>query len=173
MKRIVVLKWPWASNAHVSVTCHLSPGSLLCCCDLLWPLSFVKLPWFNCQICVWLIWPSVTWYFLKFVSFLFLLILKTEIFTYLLSYIFSGLAGIAAIAIGRALYYRRYKRLASKYQHVEFSQYLIHTRVYAQGFFVVCATSIVAKPVFEYLWKKYVKPEDPSPSDQPKSSTNE
>lgn len=74
-----------------------------------------------------------------------------------------GLAGIAAIAIGRALYYRRYKRLASKYQHVEFSQYLIHTRVYAQGFFVVCATSIVAKPVFEYLWKKYVKPEDPSP----------
>lgn len=104
---------------------------------------------------------------------MFLLILKTEIFTNLLSYTFSGLAGIAAIAIGRALYYRRYKRLASKYQHVEFSQYLIHTRVYAQGFFVVCATSIVAKPVFEYLWKKYVKPEDPSPSDQTKSSTNE
>lgn len=84
-----------------------------------------------------------------------------------------GLAGIAAIVLGRALYYRRYKRLASKYQHVEFSQYLIHTRVYAQGFFVVCATSIVAKPVFEYLWKKYVKPEDPSPSNQPNSTTNE
>lgn len=165
MKWIVVLKWPWASNAHVSVTCHLSPGSLLCCCDLLWPLSFVKLPWFVKFV--------FDWFDLQFVSFLFLLILKTEIFTNLLSYIFSGLAGIAAIAIGRALYYRRYKRLASKYQHVEFSQYLIHTRVYAQGFFVVCATSIVAKPVFEYLWKKYVKPEDPSPSDQPKSSTNE
>lgn len=110
---------------------------------------------------------------LKICQFFVFVNLETEIFTYLLSYIFSGLAGIAAIAIGRALYYRRYKRLASKYQHVEFSQYLIHTRVYAQGFFVVCATSIVAKPVFEYLWKKYVKPEDPSPSDQPKSSTNE
>lgn len=84
-----------------------------------------------------------------------------------------GLAGIAAIAIGRALYYNRYKRIAGKYQHVEFSQYLIHTRVYAQGFFVVCATSIVAKPVFEYLWKKYVKPEEPSPSNQPKSNPNE
>lgn len=99
--------------------------------------------------------------------------LETEIFTIQHCYIFSGLAGIAAIVLGRALYYRRYKRLASKYQHVEFSQYLIHTRVYAQGFFVVCATSIVAKPVFEYLWKKYVKPEDPSPSNQPKSTTNE
>lgn len=99
--------------------------------------------------------------------------METEILTILLCNIFSGLAGIAAIVLGRALYYRRYKRIASKYQHVEFSQYLIHTRVYAQGFFVVCATSIVAKPVFEYLWKKYVKPEDPSPSDQPKSTTNE
>lgn len=172
MKWIVVLKWPWASNAHVSVTCHLSPGSLLCCCDLLWPLSFVKLPWFVKFVFDWFdLQLHGTFKNLSF--FLFLLILKTEILTNLLSYIFSGLAGIAAIAIGRALYYRRYKRLASKYQHVEFSQYLIHTRVYAQGFFVVCATSIVAKPVFEYLWKKYVKPEDPSPSDQTKSSTNE
>ncbi|XP_022287157.1 uncharacterized protein LOC111099928 [Crassostrea virginica] len=71
-----------------------------------------------------------------------------------------GLAGIATFVIGRILYYGTYKKKASKYQTVRLSNYVIATRFYAQGFFVLCAASIVVKPVCEYLWKKYVKGED-------------
>ncbi|XP_061181561.1 uncharacterized protein LOC133190107 [Saccostrea echinata] len=69
-----------------------------------------------------------------------------------------GLGGLALIVIGRALYFKPYQRsIARKYGKVEVAQYLVQTRMYAQGFFVICASSIIAKPVFEYLWKKYVK----------------
>lgn len=69
-----------------------------------------------------------------------------------------GLAGLALIVIGRALYFKPYQRsIARKYGKVEVSQYLVQTRMYAQGFFVICASSIIAKPVFEHVWNKYVK----------------
>lgn len=84
--------------------------------------------------------------------------------------IFIGIGGIIAIVVGRALYYRPYQRkIARQYGKVEFSQYLVQTRMYAQGFFVICASTIIAKPVFEYVWKKYVKKDDankPLPSNQ-------
>ncbi|XP_048781129.1 uncharacterized protein LOC125683729 [Ostrea edulis] len=43
-----------------------------------------------------------------------------------------GIGGIIAIVVGRALYYRPYQRkIARQYGKVEFSQYLVQTRISA------------------------------------------